>query len=322
MVRITPELLESYLKNELDPQTTEYVDRWLLENKIERDMLPNMLHPPESVRIMASLDPKKEWLRINRGVPPRRMAILSSVLKLAAMLVFALLAGYLWFQRDHLFTNDRLVTIANKESGVKVISLDDGSQLHLNRGAAVTFPEAFKTNRQIELSGEVFFDVAADPQHPFRIETADCQVQVKGTSFNVYADSSTVEVAVSSGVVQFTTPGDQQLTLERDEMASYARHERALTKSRTDHFNVFSWRTHLLVFQTTPLDEVVHDISRYFQRNIRIRSKPDTPLPEFTSRFENPSLTEVLDEMKAVLQITYTMDGNVVIIGLKENAKH
>jgi hypothetical protein len=26
MARITPELLESYLKNELDPQTTEFVD--------------------------------------------------------------------------------------------------------------------------------------------------------------------------------------------------------------------------------------------------------------------------------------------------------
>ena len=51
------------------------------------------------------------------------------------------------------------------------------------------------------MEGEVYFKVAKDPSHPFKISARDLLIRVVGTSFNVNATNKTMSVFVNEGIV-------------------------------------------------------------------------------------------------------------------------
>ena len=69
---------------------------------------------------------------------------------------------------------------------VENLTLADGTQLTLNRGAQLIYPEKFAgRTREIFLSGEAYFDVAHDKKHPFIVRAGDLKIKVLGTKFNI-----------------------------------------------------------------------------------------------------------------------------------------
>src|SRR5690606_11154745 len=98
-----------------------------------------------------------------------------------------------------------------------VIHLRDSSDIYVNGGSTVMYPETFAQNsREIKLlEGEAFLDVAQDPQRPFVITTGDIHVNVLGTSFNVrnYSHENAVDVAVKTGRVAVNNGGAESVLL-------------------------------------------------------------------------------------------------------------
>ena len=90
------------------------------------------------------------------------------------------------------------------QDGVATVDLPDGSRVYLNKGAEITYSEAFKNQRAVELKGEAFFEVMSDPQNPFTVRSGASLVTVLGTSFNIKQldSSSDVEVYVKTGKVK------------------------------------------------------------------------------------------------------------------------
>lgn len=72
----------------------------------------------------------------------------------------------------------------------------------VNSDSKLKFPLHFVGNqRAVYLEGEAFFEVTSDSLKPFVVKTAEVNVKVLGTSFNVmnYTDEAKVEVALLKG---------------------------------------------------------------------------------------------------------------------------
>jgi ferric-dicitrate binding protein FerR (iron transport regulator) len=55
----------------------------------------------------------------------------------------------------------------------------------LNSESRITYPAEFADERSVELQGEAIFDVTHDADRPFMVATADMNVKVLGTIFDV-----------------------------------------------------------------------------------------------------------------------------------------
>ena len=97
----------------------------------------------------------------------------------------------------------------------KYILLPDSTQVWLNAGSTLDYPEHFdEATREVTLVGEAYFDVKHAAEHPFIIHTGQIQTTVLGTAFNInaYTDRSNIQVSVSRGKVKVSR-GDQLIAM-------------------------------------------------------------------------------------------------------------
>lgn len=117
-------------------------------------------------------------------------------------------------------------TIETPNGGHYTVILPDGTKVWLNAASALKYPTTFAntTNREVELSGEAYFEVAHDASKPFRVATPANQqhsrphvVEVLGTHFNInaYADEPSIITTLLQGSVmvnqQLLKPGYQSV---------------------------------------------------------------------------------------------------------------
>lgn len=68
------------------------------------------------------------------------------------------------------------------------VSLADGSKVIVNAGSKLTYPKVFDEKKRIVyLSGQAFFRVKSDKNHPFIVVTNRMEVIALGTSFEVFS---------------------------------------------------------------------------------------------------------------------------------------
>ena len=98
-------------------------------------------------------------------------------------------------------------TLANLPPRIRVVTLEDGSRVHLNHGATISTDFNQRERRVSLLSGEANFQVTHDPQRPFTVEVGGVSFQAVGTAFNLKRSSSSVAVIVTEGRVRIGEKG-------------------------------------------------------------------------------------------------------------------
>lgn len=98
--------------------------------------------------------------------------------------------------------------IENPASINKTIILPDSSVVELEPHAVIRYGDKFRENRKITLSGNAFFSVKKDKQHPFSVACGKTTTTVLGTSFTVNSSSQDrVQVNLYEGRVQMGVTG-------------------------------------------------------------------------------------------------------------------
>ena len=124
------------------------------------------------------------------------------------------------------------------------------------------------------LDGEAFFEVATDTARPFIVHTASGTARALGTKFDVhaYGDSPSMSVVVAEGAVAVkgVAESPDSLILRRADLG------RLWTDGRLDHStNVdisayLAWTRDELVFDRTPVPEVVRQLARWYGIDVRL----------------------------------------------------
>ena len=245
---------------------------------------------------------------------PTRMRILAAA---AAVILLCLSVGtvYLYMQPTSLQTVSTMAETRN-------VILPDGSSVLLNRHSSLSYPKRFKSdNREVQLTGEAYFEVSKDQKHPFIVQTEHINVQVLGTHFNVdaYRNNPEVKTTLLTGSVAVSNKSNSvRMILKPNEIAIYNKVEEKLTRKVLENVeDEISWRQGEFIFDDLPLQEIARELSNSFGATIHIA---DTALQNYriTARFRNgEDLTTILSVLHNAGYFNYSQNNKQIIITAK-----
>lgn len=200
----------------------------------------------------------------------------------------------------------------------KQLKLSDGTTVYLRAPSTFSYPENFTgPERKVKLEGEAYFEVAKDAEHPFIIESPVSQTEVLGTAFNLraFSDEKSESLYVVEGKVRFSEKEnpDNQLILTEEEGASLETNSRKLNNITTSA-NLVSWKTGKLVFEELPLDLVLKDLERHYGITAAFAPSVSNPNCPVTTAYSDATLKDVLEELSTVLDLSYQLEKNQLII--------
>ncbi|PHR61087.1 MAG: hypothetical protein COA43_05455 [Robiginitomaculum sp.] len=279
------------------------------------------------------------------------LALRSLVGVFAVIAIFAVASIYFIRPDAYLKTNGLYATNVGQQHTVE---LADGSVIALNTNSEirVTYSKEFRSIRL--LKGEVHFDVAKDPIHPFRVVTDDGMFVAVGTAFTVRLKKGLVDLTVTEGIVEFTSPVfltnksvETQVTIIPDEGTGKVRAPDAVALVRagqslairaekiaadvpenliTEINDVsaieiarkLSWREGYLSFGGEPLIEVVREINRYTDISIEI-TDPSLESIRIGGRFPVAQTDQMLSALEANFGLRVTRVGaNKVLLSTSQ----
>lgn len=144
--------------------------------------------------------------------------------------------------------------------------LEDGSRLSLDAGSAADIDYGPGQRRIRLYRGNAVFEVAADPQRPFIVESQGGTTQALGTVFALQTRDDQVRVLVSEHSVRVSRAG-QQRVVPQGSALTYG--EQGLGRSHpVDITSELAWLDQRLVFQNIPLDEVIQRLQPYLDSRL------------------------------------------------------
>ncbi|OYX33377.1 MAG: hypothetical protein B7Y99_07410 [Caulobacterales bacterium 32-69-10] len=166
---------------------------------------------------------------------------------------------------------------ATQRGEIRLVPLEDGSQLTLNTASKVSVRYTDDARNIQLLGGEALFDVAKNPSRPFVVATGNARIRAVGTSFTVrlMADQA-IQVIVREGVVEVMSDNVGQaapktLRLTANQIATIR--PGSLSAVRVDATMVareLTWREGILSLDDVPLSDAVERFARYSDTKILI----------------------------------------------------
>jgi transmembrane sensor len=264
----------------------------------------------------------------------------------ASVLILGLLV---WYQAGNRLqvrpaeqTDSNKNEIFTKKGSKTNIRLPDGTQVWMNADSKITYPDNFRgAIREVQLTGEAFFDVVKDKSRPFVIHTRTVDIKVLGTAFNVrsYPDEKKTETALIRGLVEVTLVNrpdkkiilhpNEKLSVDNTTVNSHSTQEAAGSKDlhepglQLGKINFLAadssavataWINNKLVFDDEPFDQVASKIERWYNINMVIKQDALKNL-RFSAEFEKESLQEVMEALRMTTgRFAYRIsDGTVTV---------
>ena len=179
-------------------------------------------------------------------------------------------------------------TIATTRGNEYQLILADGTKAWLNAASSIHFPAAFTgKERRVEITGEVYFEVAHDRSKPFKVEFSNAagrkgEVEVLGTHFdvNAYPDENAIKTTLLQGSVkvrqsdkiQMLSPG-QEAIITSD----------AITlKKDVDVDQVTAWKDGYFLFNNTDIQTIMRQVTRWYDVDVNFKGK--IPADGFTGK--------------------------------------
>lgn len=279
---------------------------WELTGKLEVSTFPQL-----------NIDDEWETFTINKNAIKKVYKLNFKLIAYAASVVLIIVLSALFY----LLSPEKIITLQTFGEN-KTIELPDGSSVILNRNSQLSYSKNFGTkHRQLQMTGEAYFEVKKDSLLPFEITTAQNVVTlVLGTRFNLrhYANEPRVILSVISGKVAFGEKGNTTLsTFTQNQSASFSIEQHKLIIQEENAGNSIGWHTGIFDFNGSSILEVKKYFEEYF--NIEIILPHNIQNMSFTGYFKQPSLDEAIETIALAMGWQYAKKGNVVEFRLTEN---
>ena len=168
----------------------------------------------------------------------------------------------------------------------------------MNAGSTLRYPTVFrKDNRNVDLKGEAYFEVQADRERPFYVNTSNgLSVYVYGTKFNVtaYEEDDCIETVLEKGKVNVITPNQETMVLSPGEQLIYEKQSQKWTKHKVDVYEKVAWKDGKLIFRNASLEEIFKRLSRHFNVEIQFNNRSGKEY-RYRATFRSETLPQILD---------------------------
>jgi len=185
--------------------------------------------------------------------------------------------GQILYDGNGQATDGKLIynTLTNpRGSRVVNIFLSDGTQVWLNAGSSITYPIKFIGNkRNVQLTGEAYFEVSKNKEMPFWVEAKRMHVEVLGTHFDVkaYEDESSTQTTLLEGSVNVVNQSGERL-LKPGQQADVDSKIQVIDD--VDFDMVLAWKTGVFNFKSADIITIMNQLRNWYDIDIVYLGKP------------------------------------------------
>lgn len=221
--------------------------------------------------------------------------------------------------------NDYLHTIYTNKGVKGEVALPDGSKVELNSDTRIIFPDKFSgSTREVYVSGEAYFNVVTNPDTPMIVSTnRNFLVKVYGTEFNIrsYENEHNAKTTLFKGKIDLLAKGKSGehllAALKPSESFELKDKDRPVHVMKADTLKQGAWRHGNLLFDLTPMDQVIRDLERWHGAEFTVKDASIYNL-KFSASFKQESLVQILEIIKFCSNVDYMLDENKVTLFYKK----
>ncbi|MDR1500018.1 MAG: FecR domain-containing protein [Tannerellaceae bacterium] len=250
----------------------------------------------------------------------RRKSILlffKNTLRHAALVVLTVAATWGVMSYAGLVAEKDVTDVAYEElttpAGQRVrLTLHDGTVVWLNARSTLRYPTTFaQGERNVELNGEAFFEVAHNEEQPFVVSTGKLNIKALGTSFNVsaYGEQQTFNTSLIDGSVKVYNKGTEAnaMLLESNEYAELENNR--LIKRTFDNLDFLLWRDGIYAFDNVSFDDISDKMGWYYDVNIDVRNNGKLRDYKFSGKIRyRDGMESVLRTLQKVYYFSFAKD--------------
>lgn len=289
---IDSELLASYVAGEADSAQRAQVEHWVAAspgNAKELKRLRAVWSLAEVTGDAVDVDVDAAWNKVKErtmGTPVIRLRPARGAwgwLAAAAAVAALVLVG-----RMLMTPAPQELMAANEYLSA---ALNDSSHVVLSPGARIV--ATMGDERRVQLTGQAYFEVKRDEQHPFIVQAGAVDVTVLGTAFEVTAveGNDTVRVRVRHGRVGVHVGELDTLILTAGQEARWVKRSNIL--ERIGSGPVERWAGRIIQFNNAPLQQVVEELNEVYGTRIALGNDSIAGCP-LTASFGDEPIDEIV----------------------------
>ena len=180
--------------------------------------------------------------------------------------------------------SSQLVFLSSNSTGYDVtltagqraqITLADGTKVWLNSESTLSYRSDFgRRDRDVELDGEAYFEVAKNKEIPFYVNTETNQVRVVGTHFNVcaYKGSNEFETTLVEGIVDIYAYDNERPLTRLTKNEFFGSYQGKYKKAVLPSYDYLRWREGLYCFDDSPFSCILTKLEKYYNVKITVEN--------------------------------------------------
>ncbi len=205
-------------------------------------------------------------------------------------------------------------TLVIPRGGEYELELADGTRVWLNSESKLIYPVRFSGDiREVQMEGEICFQVAKNEKQPFIVKTKDVAVKVLGTLFNMeaYSDTRGVVTTLVEGRVNVSN-GQGERVVEPGQQVVATGDELVVTEVDAEQF--ISWTRGICFFNEASLEEIMEKLGRWYDMEVFFVS-PSLKEAHFSleiKRYDN--IADVLGKIEKTGRVKFKVNGRTVMV--------
>ena len=213
-------------------------------------------------------------------------------------------------------TTEVFHTLEIPRGGEYLLTLSDGTMIYLNSESTLSFPVKFQgKERKVYLTGEAYFKVAKNTEHPFVVTAGELEVLVTGTTFGVraYKDEKDIQTTLESGQVTVRVEG-KSVKLVPNKQVLFNKSTMGLEVRDVDVDLYLAWADGRLVYDNCPLEKILTDLGRWYNIDV-FYSRDELRSYQFSLNMKkHEEFTQVLELIGKTGEVQFEIKDNTVIV--------
>jgi transmembrane sensor len=205
-------------------------------------------------------------------------------------------------------------TISTPRGGQYQITLADGTKVWLNASSSIRFPVEFNNpTREVEMTGEVYFEVARNPSKPFRVKVNDSYINVIGTHFNVMAYDN--EPSINTTLLEGAVSIENKKSSRRISPGQQARADASGSIKIINDADVeeaIAWKSGFFQFKSAGIKSIMQQVERWYDADIIYEGEVKLHFTGQVSR--SVKVSELLRKLELTNEVRFKIEGKKITV--------
>jgi ferric-dicitrate binding protein FerR (iron transport regulator) len=224
-------------------------------------------------------------------------------------------AGSLFYKTDNPGGQVVYNTITTPRGGQYQVMLADGTKVWLNAASSLRFPTVFAgSERDVELTGEAYFEVAKKIAMPFHVRVNNMEVRVLGTHFNImaYGNEHAIATTLLEGRVKVSGNGITTDILPGQQALLYNNASKIAVKEVNTEFAV-AWKDGFFRFKETNIKELMRQVERWY--DVDVEFKTEGGYQDYTGIVpRSQNVSALLQTLELTGTVHFKVEGRKIIV--------